>query len=189
MRVLICRTSPFVLSKAAYLRSCPFCRLQVEARESEFYYPRTQMESAMNKMQKGFTLVEILIVVAIIGLLAAVALPGYQDYMKRARVAEATATMTEARIRFTQIYQDYKAYNGGPALPPQCTQNGAITTYFDFTCPVVLPASYSISAVGKGSMVGFSFTVDQTNARTSTNTWNIVGATCWITRPGDAPCP
>ena len=59
----------------------------------------------MSKMQKGFTLIELMIVVAIIGILAAIALPAYQDYTKRAKMSEAILAASACRTTITEIYQ------------------------------------------------------------------------------------
>ncbi|MEP6840262.1 MAG: pilin [Bradyrhizobium sp.] len=59
----------------------------------------------MSKMQKGFTLIELMIVVAIIGILAAIALPAYQDYTKRAKLSEAILAASACRTTITEIYQ------------------------------------------------------------------------------------
>ena len=56
------------------------------------------------QMQKGFTLIELMIVVAIIGILAAVALPAYQDYTARAKVSEIIAQMAGAKTQVTEYY-------------------------------------------------------------------------------------
>lgn len=60
----------------------------------------------MNKMQKGFTLIELMIVVAIIGILAAVALPAYQDYTIRAKVSELILGASSARTAVTEAAQN-----------------------------------------------------------------------------------
>ena len=59
----------------------------------------------MKSMQKGFTLIELMIVVAIIGILAAVALPAYQDYTKRAKMSEVILAGSACRTTVTEVYQ------------------------------------------------------------------------------------
>ena len=63
------------------------------------------MKRSMQKVQKGFTLIELMIVVAIIGILAAVALPAYQDYTKRAKMTEVILAASACRTGITETYQ------------------------------------------------------------------------------------
>ena len=60
----------------------------------------------MKKVQQGFTLIELMIVVAIIGILAAIAIPAYQDYTIRAQVSEGLNLSGAAKIAVTEFYQD-----------------------------------------------------------------------------------
>src|SRR5512145_1147768 len=69
-------------------------------------------EQSMKSLQKGFTLIELMIVVAIIGILAAVALPAYQDYTIRAKMSEVILGMSACRTSITEVYQS------GPAIAP-----------------------------------------------------------------------
>ena len=68
----------------------------------------------MKRVQQGFTLIELMIVVAIIGILAAVALPAYQDYTVRAKMSEVILAMSACRTSITEVYQ-----SGGTNTPSQ----------------------------------------------------------------------
>lgn len=59
----------------------------------------------MLKNQKGFTLIELMIVVAIVGILAAIAIPAYQDYIKRSKVSEIAATLGACKTSVAEFYQ------------------------------------------------------------------------------------
>src|SRR5262245_7477408 len=76
---------------------------------------------SMVRKQGGFTLIEVMIVVTIIAILAAVAIPNYSDYVTRGRVVEAIAGLGDARTKMEQFFQDNRTYPTGcvvsPALP------------------------------------------------------------------------
>ena len=67
----------------------------------------------MKKVQQGFTLIELMIVVAIIGILAAIAIPAYQDYTIRAQVSEGLSLTGAAKVAVTEFWQDRGRFPGG----------------------------------------------------------------------------
>lgn len=142
------------------------------------------------QLQKGFTMIELMIVVAIVAILASVAMPAYQDYVTRSRLVEATSTLSDARVKMEQYFQDNRTYDAGggntcPAAIP------AATTYFTYTCSGLSTTAYTLTATGIGNLSAFVYTLDQANVRRTTGLgsgWGTVStstpALCWITKKG-----
>lgn len=145
------------------------------------------------KTQQGFTLIEVMIVVAIVGILAAIALPSYSDYVTRGRIPDATSGLAARRVQMEQFFQDNRTYAGAPACPDAAD---TANRFFDFSCAApATAAAFTLQAVGKdpGPMAGFTFTVDQAGIRATdvsaaleANGW--ADANCWITRKGGGAC-
>lgn len=130
----------------------------------------------------GFTMLEVMIVVVIVGILAAIALPNYADYVKRGKIIEATSALSDLRTRYEQYYLDNRTYAGGCAV---IKPNVNTARSFTIDCPGETATTYSGVATGKAAegMNGFTYTIDQTNAKTSTGPGGTyTNATCWATR-------
>ena len=138
------------------------------------------------KQNRGFTLVELLVVVAVIGILAAIAVPQYSDHVMRSKIAEATATLSEHRVRMEQYFQDNRTYVGACAAGTVApTPTGR---YFTYACSNLAATTYTVTATGVASqgMNGFVYTINQANARATTGVptgWT-TNTNCWVTKKG-----
>jgi type IV pilus assembly protein PilE len=134
--------------------------------------------NTLKMTQKGFTLVEIMVTVAIIGILASIALPNYQNYVRKARATEATSVLADMRIRMEQYFQDNRTYVGGPCVAPA----GTSTAFFAYSCAGGdgTATTYTLQATGSGDMSAYSYTVNQANAKSSATHLGSF-ANCWST--------
>lgn len=145
------------------------------------------------KRTKGFTLIELMIVVAIIGILSAIAIPAYTDYVTRAKIPEATSNLADLRVKMEQYYLDNRTYPTVgcvvyPAVPLATQLQVPAAGNFAFSCGAPTAIAYTLTATGVAgtSMSGFTYTVNQTNdkATTAVPTGWTSNAACWVTKKG-----
>ncbi len=108
----------------------------------------------MRTLQKGFTLIELMIVVAIIGILAAVALPAYQDYTIRAKMSEVILAMSACRTSITEVYQS------GPTTAPIADGWGCEILTASQQTKYVTAVHTSIDGAVKATVQGMSSVVN-----------------------------
>lgn len=141
------------------------------------------------KKQKGFTLIELMVVVAIVGILTAIAVPMYGDYTTRGKIAEAFSSLADMRVRMEQYYQDNRNYGAGAT----CGVTFSSTKYFDYACVTSASDSnqtYVITATGNSGASGFKYSIDESNSRKTVTVgagWLGANSSCWV-RNKDGSC-
>jgi type IV pilus assembly protein PilE len=137
------------------------------------------------KPQYGFTLIELMVVVVIVAILAAVGIPAYSDYVLRGKIPDATSTLSTKRVKLEQWFLDNRTY----ATSAECTADTSGAN-FDYSCTNLTANTYTLRAVGKKTLAGFTYTIDQSGAKTTTivgpapEAWVVATTNCWVTRKG-----
>jgi type IV pilus assembly protein PilE len=138
------------------------------------------------KKNRGFTLIELMIVVGIVGILAAVAIPMYADYVTRAQLVEAHTGLQGLRVRMEQTYQDNRQYICPTAAQMPVVKNFAVVCATPSAQTILLTATGNAGRVD-GPGAPFVFTIDETGARTTVSAatgWMPAPNTCFVTRKG-----
>jgi len=150
------------------------------------------MNNARFRYSRGFTLIEVMIVVVVVAILAAIALPSYSDYVLRSKIIDGTTKLGDFRSQMEKAFLDNRSYVNGAgncwiANKVAVAKDG---NYFDITCAGTA-TTYTITATGSSANsmpAAFVYTIDQTNTRTSTGPAGWAGnTTCWAIRK-DGSC-
>ncbi len=144
----------------------------------------------------GFTLIELMIVVVIVGILSMIAYPSYSNYVARGKIVEGHSLLADYRIRIEQYYQDNRNY--APANGP-C---GAVApasehSYFTLTCVAAsdnagnpaqtfIATATSNAGQGLGAAGNYVYTINETNAKATTKfQGNTTNKSCWLVKGGE----
>jgi type IV pilus assembly protein PilA len=143
------------------------------------------------RVQQGFTLIELMIVVAIIGILAAVALPAYQQYTKKAKMSEVILAASACRTTITEVYQSMTTGTSGPGIDGWGCESSSQTSKYVQSVHTDADGNITVMATGFGdtaidgqtvTMTPYSDTTLTTVMTVATNAGQQVKA--WKCAPG-----
>jgi type IV pilus assembly protein PilE len=115
----------------------------------------------------GFTLIELMLALAVVAIVAGIAVPQYGDYMLRARLTAAAGTLKDLRARMEQRYADNRTYAAGAAcaIPAFVDDDNA----FGFACTTSDAGQrFTWTATGTGRSAGFVYVIDESGVETTT---------------------
>jgi type IV pilus assembly protein PilE len=134
---------------------------------------------------RGFTLIEVMITVAIVAILSAVAYPSYRDYIVRGQLVDATTALSTYRADMERHYQDNRSFaTVGSFTTPCAAGTTASRTVGNFVidCSAVAAETYTLRASGSGSLTGFVYTITHQDVRATTGVPSGSGYATYATR-------
>jgi type IV pilus assembly protein PilE len=152
------------------------------------------MRSSSN--EQGFSMIELMVTVAIVAILSAVAVPGYREYMRRAALPQAFASLIEMRGLLEQYYQSNRAYGSATDCAGDAnftnSFGGTPEAKFSYGCTLTGPAAaiaqnYLLTATGRnGPAFGQIYTIDGNNVHQTTRFRAIDAiSNCWLVKGGE----
>ena len=142
------------------------------------------------RLAAGFTLIELMIAVAIVAILVGVALPSYREYVIRGHLADATNGLALMRAQMERHFQDNRTYASVGSFTTPCASTDATTRTFNnfvVSCSGTPTATaFTLAATGSGPAAGFTFTVNQADVRATTaapSGWSTC-TTKWMLKKG-----
>lgn len=140
-----------------------------------YYYGNSRLPTTVGRQQIGFTLIELMVVVAILAIIASVALPSYRQHVLKSRRAAGAACLLQAQQQMERFYTTTLAYNAAGS-PTVFTCDSEISRFYTVSVSGVSAKAYTLTAAPQGAQTADScgsLTVNQTGAKTPT------GSTCW----------
>ena len=122
----------------------------------------------MKRLQQGFTLIELMIVVAIVGILAAIALPAYQDYVIRSKMSEAIAAIAACKTSVSEYASSHTTF------PPDTPASGCSTTVTKYVAGLAVTANtgqITATSQNTGAAPECTLTLTPNNAPTAITEW------------------
>jgi type IV pilus assembly protein PilE len=144
--------------------------------------------AARLRLQRGFTLIELMVTVAIVAILGMVALPAYQDYVRRGQIPDGLSNLSYFQVKMEQYFQDNRSYGTGTACATGASWSFATSPskYFTFSCAndgTAAAPHYTITATGSsGVMPGHVYTIDSNNVKQTLTFKGVAqsGKNCWL---------